>query len=571
MNNGKIPLMSTAKCNKENAECSDISEIRDKVLPYCRTQEERWKEAFLSLINGDVNTEDKTIKKGILKDIIEEPDKEKAEQIVVQEFGETAVLSEAKGTINIYERYFSNIKDVSQFKISKQVLSVLLNRGRSTIINWCDGKDAPKYRDDIIKLAFWAKCTIEETNKLLECAGKHGLYIKGSGDSKGNANSLVDAVYIHMLSHKNYSFANAKKLISETNRVIQERIKAMNGNAEITLKYDLSSDSKHMEELLFEVNNNDFEFLTFIKEHIDNFIYDYQSLYAMLYKDFEEKYDINNKGVEEYRDSCKTSLNSLLGISSGTDRRWKNSLVKIVYAAIPPEKKQEQQKKRQDRQKKSMAEANRTQAPLINTDFHTISRKDLIVLGLILNRSLNGMNELLGACKEPPIYGKGIGECIIWNTLETDVELGIEEFPKKVKNLYKSECIYTVFKKSLEQNAYIRKDESINTVKPKIIELLNMKLSEYETLYYEHMYKTKANTIHKRSREEIDAEYRCKFPCCNALHSLQVFEWIKSAATEIEIQEVIDDLQDIFDLYPEKQLFDYIVTFIAQEMEENNL
>lgn len=218
-----------------------------------------------------------------------------------------------------------------------------------------------------------------------------------------------------------------------------------------------------------------------------------------------------------------------------------------------------------------MAEANRTQAPLINTDFHTISRKDLIVLGLILNRSLNGMNELLGACKEPPIYGKGIGECIIWNALETDVELGIEEFPKKVKNLYKSECIYTVFKKSLEQNAYIRKDESINTVKPKIIELLNMKLSEYETLYYEHMYKTKANTIHKRSREEIDAEYRRKFPCCNALHSLQVFEWIKSAATEIEMQEVIDDLQDIFDLYPEKQLFDYIVTFIAQEMEENNL
>ena len=374
-----------------------------------------------------------------------------------------------------------------------------------------------------------------------------------------------------MLNHKNYSFANAQKLISETNRVIQQRIKIMNVNAGIELKYDPSSDSENMEKLLSELGSSDSDFLTFIKKYIDNFIYDYQSLYDMLYKDFEEKYDINNKGVEEYRDSYKTSLNSLLGISSGSDRRWKNSLVKIVYAAIPPDKKQEQQKKKQDRQKKNKTEANGTQAPLINADFHTISRKDLIVLGLILNRSLNGVNELLGTCKEPPIYGKSVGECIIWNALETDIELGIEEFPEKAEDLYESECIYTVFKKSLEQNAYIRKDEDINTAKPKIIELLNMKLSEYETLYYEHMYKMEADTLnYKRSREKIDKEYRRKSPCCNALHSLQVFEWIKSAATEIQVKEVIDNLQDIFELYPEKQLFDYIVSFIAQEMEEDN-
>lgn len=571
MKNEKLPLVSTSKCNEKNANCSTISEIRDEVLPYCKTQKERWTEAFLSLTNEDLNVEGKTIKKGILKDIIEEPDKEKAEQIAIREFGETAILSETKGTINIYKQYFSNIESASQFKISKQVLSVLLNRGRATISNWCDGKDSPKYRDDIIKLAFWAKCTIEETNKLLACAGKHGLYIKGSGDSKVNVNSLVDAVYIHMLNHKNYSFANAQKLILETNRVIQKRIKIMNANAGMELKYDPSSDSENMEKLLSELGSSDSDFLTFIEKHIDNFIYDYQSLYDMLYKDFEEKYDINNKGVEEYRDSYKTSLNSLLGISSGSDRRWKNSLVKIVYAAIPPDKKQEQQKKKQNRQKKNMNEANGTQTPLINADFHTISRKDLIVLGLILNRSLNGVNELLGTCKEPPIYGKGIGECIIWNALETDVELGIDKFPEKAEDLYEAECIYTVFKKSLEQNAYIRKDENVNTLKPKIIKLLNMKLSEYETLYYEHMYKMKADTLnYKRSREEIDAEYRRKSPCCNALHSLQVFEWIKSAATEIQVKEVIDNLQDIFELYPEKQLFDYIVSFIAQEMEEDN-
>lgn len=546
MDSKKILLTDTSVCNKKNAECINALQIKERILPYCRTQEERWQEAFLNLISEDLNVQSKTIKKGIIKDIIEEPNKKRARELSEREFGKTAFL-EPKGNIDIYQQYFSDIEDLSQFKISHQLLYVLLSRARSTIINWCNGKGIPRYREDVIKLAFWSKCTIEETNKLLECAGKHKLYVKGSGDSKENKNSLVDAVYIYMLCHQNYSFARAEKLIWETNSIVQKKIKAQNKSDVILLNNDPYSDSKNMEALLCEVENSDSDFLSFIREHIDSFIYDYQSLYDMLYIDFEKQYDINNKGVLEHRDSYTSSLNSLLGISSGPNRRWKNSLVKLIYSAIPQKIKPTQ---------------------LMDTDFHTISRKDLIVLGMILNRDLAGMNMLLDTCKEPPIYGRGIGECIIWNALETGVELSVAEFPDKAKNLYELECIYTVLKRALEKKNYIREDENEISVKPQIIKYLNLQLSEYEALYYEHEYNISLGvTQYKRSREEINEDYIRKFPCCNALHSLQVFEWIKSTAVEMKLPVVMESLQDIFELYPEKQMFDYIVTFIAHEME----
>ena len=74
----------------------------------------------------------------------------------------------------------------------------------------------------------------------------------------------------------------------------------------------------------------------------------------------------------------------------------------------------------------------------------------------------------------------------------------------------------------------------------------------------------------KKSKEQINEEYIRKFPCCNALHSLKVFEWIKSTAAEIDLPIVTENLQEILELYPEKQLFDYIVSFMAQEMEESH-
>ncbi len=251
-----------------------------------------------------------------------------------------------------------------------------------------------------------------------------------------NKNTLVDTVYIHMLNHGNYSFAKAQKLIKETNQVIQQKIQAQNKEGVIVLSHEPSSDSKNMEKLLLnKVGNSDADFLTFIKQHVDSFIYDYQKLYDILCSDFETQYDVNNKNVVNHRDSYTSSLNSLLGISAGPKRRWKNSLVKIIYAALPQKTKQTQ---------------------LVDTDYHTISRKDLIVLGLILNRDLPGVNMLLKTCKEEPIYGRGIGECIIWNALETGAELEVDEFPKKAAELYELDCIYTIFKNALEQNGDIQ-------------------------------------------------------------------------------------------------------------------
>lgn len=549
MDNKMSTLMDTSNCNEKNANCIDASDIKEKILPYCRTQEERWQGAFLNLADKDPNSMHKTILNGIIKDIIEESDKEKAKQISEQEFGKTITLSAWEGSINIYTQYFSNIKDISQFELSHKAFCVLLNRARSTIINWYNGKGLPKYRDDVIKLAFWSKYTVEETNKLLECAGKHTLYVKGSGDSKENKNTLVDTVYMHMLRHGNYSFANAQKLIKETNRAIQKKIQNQNKEGVIVLSHNPSSDSKNMEELLEKVGNSDTDFLTFIKQHVDSFIYDYQTLYDILCSDFETQYDINNKSVKNHRDSYKSSLNSLLGVSAGPKRRWKNSLVKIIYAAIPQKTKQTQ---------------------LTDTDYHTISRKDLIVLGLILNRDLAGVNMLLKTCKEEPIYGRGIGECIIWNALETGAELEVDEFPEKATELYESECIYTIFKNAVERNGNAQ-FENGEMDKEKLKAALNRKLSEYETLYHEHEYSMPSGVIQrKKSKEQINEEYIRKFPCCNALHSLKVFEWIKSTAAEIDLPIVTENLQEILELYPEKQLFDYIVSFMAQEMEESH-
>lgn len=546
MNKKMSTLMNTSDCNKENAKCIDASDIKGKILPSCRTQEERWQEAFLNLADKDPNSKHKTILNGIVKDIIKESNKEKAKQISEQEFGKTIRLSAWEGDIDIYTQYFSKIKDISQFDLSHKAFCVLLNRSRGTIINWYNGKGLPKYRDDVIKLAFWAKYTVEETNKLLACAGKHSLYVKGSE----NKNTLVDTVYIHMLNHGNYSFAKAQKLIKETNQVIQQKIQAQNKEGVIVLSHEPSSDSKNMEKLLLnKVGNSDADFLTFIKQHVDSFIYDYQKLYDILCSDFETQYDVNNKNVVNHRDSYTSSLNSLLGISAGPKRRWKNSLVKIIYAALPQKTKQTQ---------------------LVDTDYHTISRKDLIVLGLILNRDLPGVNMLLKTCKEEPIYGRGIGECIIWNALETGAELDVDEFPKKAAELYELDCIYTIFKNALEQNGDIQ-FENDETNQEKLKAALNKKLSEYERLYYEHEYKMPSDVIRRnKSKEQINKDYIRKSPCCNALHSLKVFEWIKSTVAEIGLPIVTENLQEILDLYPEKQLFDYIVSFIAQEMEENH-
>ena len=546
MNKKMSTLMNTSDCNKENAKCIDASDIKGKILPSCRTQEERWQEAFLNLADKDPNSKHKTILNGIVKDIIKESNKEKAKQISEQEFGKTIRLSAWEGDIDIYTQYFSKIKDISQFDLSHKAFCVLLNRSRGTIINWYNGKGLPKYRDDVIKLAFWAKYTVEETNKLLACAGKHSLYVKGSE----NKNTLVDTVYIHMLNHGNYSFAKAQKLIKETNQVIQQKIQAQNKEGVIVLSHEPSSDSKNMEKLLLnKVGNSDADFLTFIKQHVDSFIYDYQKLYDILCSDFETQYDVNNKNVVNHRDSYTSSLNSLLGISAGPKRRWKNSLVKIIYAALPQKTKQSQ---------------------LVDTDYHTISRKDLIVLGLILNRDLPGVNMLLKTCKEEPIYGRGIGECIIWNALETGAELEVDEFPKKAAELYELDCIYTIFKNALEQNGDIQ-FENDETNQEKLKAALNKKLSEYERLYYEHEYKMPSDVIRRnKSKEQINKDYIRKSPCCNALHSLKVFEWIKSTVAEIGLPIVTENLQEILDLYPEKQLFDYIVSFIAQEMEENH-
>ena len=546
MNKKMSTLMNTSDCNKENAKCIDASDIKGKILPSCRTQEERWQEAFLNLADKDPNSKHKTILNGIVKDIIKESNKEKAKQISEQEFGKTIRLSAWEGDIDIYTQYFSKIKDISQFDLSHKAFCVLLNRSRGTIINWYNGKGLPKYRDDVIKLAFWAKYTVEETNKLLACAGKHSLYVKGSE----NKNTLVDTVYIHMLNHGNYSFAKAQKLIKETNKVIQQKIQAQNKEGVIVLSHEPSSDSKNMEKLLLnKVGNSDADFLTFIKQHVDSFIYDYQKLYDILCSDFETQYDVNNKNVVNHRDSYTSSLNSLLGISAGPKRRWKNSLVKIIYAALPQKTKQTQ---------------------LVDTDYHTISRKDLIVLGLILNRDLPGVNMLLKTCKEEPIYGRGIGECIIWNALETGAELEVDEFPKKAAELYELDCIYTIFKNALEQNGDIQ-FENDETNQEKLKAALNKKLSEYERLYYEHEYKMPSDVIRRnKSKEQINKDYIRKSPCCNALHSLKVFEWIKSTVAEIGLPIVTENLQEILDLYPEKQLFDYIVSFIAQEMEENH-
>lgn len=65
----------------------DAEDFISYIFPYCRSTSQRWKEEFITLLDEDIDTENKTIKKGIITDIFNISDLEKRREIVIHEFG----------------------------------------------------------------------------------------------------------------------------------------------------------------------------------------------------------------------------------------------------------------------------------------------------------------------------------------------------------------------------------------------------------------------------------------------------------------------------------------------------
>lgn len=167
-------------------ECMYPEDYQKEILDSCWDTSQRWAKAVDHLIDDNLQIPGKTIKKGIISDIFSITDLHEREIFVNHEFGEDSISDDEDRTI--YERYFRN-KTLENFSLSRQALGDMASKcyggGKFTrnVIDQWRGGSVPYDRVKVIKLAFWAKCTLEETNKLLECAGMHKLYLKGTSSS----------------------------------------------------------------------------------------------------------------------------------------------------------------------------------------------------------------------------------------------------------------------------------------------------------------------------------------------------------------------------------------------------
>ena len=161
-----MDMSQTANCNTVNVErCEEPVDFINLIFPYCKTISQRWSEKMKELMNEDLSVPFKTIKKGIITDICTLTDPAQIKQMVDQEFG-TSLSSSEK---TVYEQYFKN-KSLSKFSVNANALARLGNNDFTinTIKSWINGTTSPQDREYVLKLAFWAKYNIEETNKLLE-------------------------------------------------------------------------------------------------------------------------------------------------------------------------------------------------------------------------------------------------------------------------------------------------------------------------------------------------------------------------------------------------------------------
>lgn len=400
-------------------ECMYPEDYQKEILDSCWDTSQRWAKAVDHLIDDNLQIPGKTIKKGIISDIFSITDLHEREIFVNHEFGEDSISDDEDRTI--YERYFRN-KTLENFSLSRQALGDMASKcyggGKFTrnVIDQWRGGSVPYDRVKVIKLAFWAKCTLEETNKLLECAGMHKLYLKGTSSSATLQNSLQDMVYIFMLGHKCYSFATA-----------QEFIDKLDYHLLITAQLEIDSEkNKETSEdvsttsLLYELNNLNFEqssFIEYFKKYVPHFISSYNMLNGNLAILFTDKYCIcKNNQLDASQNSIRALTNSALRFSAKTNGthstpkgeidKWPSSLSNLLYAAFGIVKRPKKQKKNSKKQETAPE-------PIHKHMERIFSRNDIITMGLILNCSKAGINNLLNLAQEPPLYARNFIENIV--------------------------------------------------------------------------------------------------------------------------------------------------------------
>ena len=549
-----MDMSQTANCNTVNVErCEEPVDFINLIFPYCKTISQRWSEKMKELMNEDLSVPFKTIKKGIITDICTLTDPAQIKQMVDQEFG-TSLSSSEK---TVYEQYFKN-KSLSKFSVNANALARLGNNDFTinTIKSWINGTTSPQDREYVLKLAFWAKYNIEETNKLLECAGMHELYIKGTGNSKNTKSSIRDLIYIYMLRHERYSFAEAQDLISYCDKNLHEYL-------EKSLSCDnLNSSTKYWEDWIFHKSQGNIEDLkTEFESHVRLLIHDYRALYGEISTEFTKKYDVQ-KGPEQYYGedssgegpaSIRALTTSRLNISLKknkqpiqSDRRWKESLKNTLYATYSPEKPNRNFRTNDSTGKKTEKKKNEK-----NETGHLercFQRRDIIVLGLILNKSCKGINELLSMCKEPPLYGRDYTESIVINALVRNRAKKVS-YEKIVDDLYDEDLI-----------------EYYKVTPDKV----KSQFSIYDDIYIE--YKNRSN-YDPEQKAEVEGFYSCNAPAINALVSLRTFQWIKNMYSKLEPYMHVDKKKQVslIDWFPEKVLFEYLISCAAADIKRGEL
>ena len=412
-------------------ECESPEDFRKKILHSCRATSERWSDSVNSLIDKRLDAPQKTIMKGIISDIFFITDSDERKKYVDRElgthqFGVNPKRGETKTQKTIYELYFQD-KTINEFDLNPQVLGCMGssddgfgNFSRNTLGNWCKGT-IPQDRNKVIRLAFWAKYTIEETDKLLESAGMHKLYLKGTGSSNCKSkSSLQDLVYIFMLRNKNYSFATAQEIVYELDQILMDVEKEEFANKE---KDQTQNVLKKLKELKF----CHADFISYFESNLPDLLSSYRTLYGYLAKEFIEKYDVCKGNSDSgMSNSIRTLTSSRLkspemaevkrkrGVRSrrNDDDEWRESLINTLYAAFLADA--DVQLKKKDKEDEINKEDKKKKKEKKQPMERVFSRKDIIVLGLILNSSMKEINEsLLGSAQEPRLYGRDFMETVI--------------------------------------------------------------------------------------------------------------------------------------------------------------
>lgn len=85
-------------------------------------------------------------------------------------------------------------------------------------------------------------------------------------------------------------------------------------------------------------------------------------------------------------------------------------------------------------------------------------------------------------------------------------------------------------------------------------------------------YKNRSN-YDPEQKAEVEGFYSCNAPAINALVSLRTFQWIKNMYSKLEPYMHVDKKKQVslIDWFPEKVLFEYLISCAAADIKRGEL